>query len=118
MTTKTPTARTVSRLQGLDAERMSRNADRAAELLKGLANANRLMILCALAEGERSVSELNRQVPLSQSALSQHLAVLRRQGLVGTRREAQAVFYRLADTDALQVISTLHDIYCGPGHSG
>ena len=71
------------------------------------------MILCALADRERSVSELNAGVDLSQSALSQHLGVLRGQELVQTRRVAQTIYYSLADTDALRVIRTLHDIYCG-----
>jgi DNA-binding transcriptional ArsR family regulator len=65
-----------------------------------------------LAEGECSVGQLNERVELSQSALSQHLAVLREQGLVQTRRESQTIFYRLADTPALKIIRLLHDIYC------
>jgi DNA-binding transcriptional ArsR family regulator len=65
-----------------------------------------------LAEGESSVGELNKRVDLSQSALSQHLAVLRHQGLVKTRREAQTIHYSLAPTDALRVVSLLHEIYC------
>jgi DNA-binding transcriptional ArsR family regulator len=92
---------------------MARHADSAAALLKALANANRLAILCQLVSGERSVSELNRKVALSQSALSQHLALLREDGLVETRREAQAIYYRLADGPAARVLETLHAIYCG-----
>jgi len=84
----------------------------ATTLLKTLANEMRLSILCMLCEGERSVGELNQQLDLSQSALSQHLAVLRNSGLVATRREAQVVYYRLANSDATRLIQTLHDIYC------
>ena len=82
-------------------------------LLKGLANESRLMILCVLAEGERSVSDLNTIVPLSQSALSQQLARLRQQGLVKTRRESQTIYYSLEHGPADRVITLLHDIYCG-----
>ena len=71
------------------------------------------MILCVLAEGERSVSDLNTIVPLSQSALSQQLARLRQQGLVKTRRESQTIFYSLAEGPADRIITLLHEIYCG-----
>jgi len=91
---------------------MRRSAADAVCLLKSLANEGRLAILCVLAEGEASVSVLNQRVGLNQSALSQHLAVLREQGLVRTRREKQTVYYRLANTPALDVIALLHDIYC------
>jgi ArsR family transcriptional regulator, virulence genes transcriptional regulator len=88
------------------------HAQAAAALLKALANENRLMILCTLAAGELSVGELNERIPLSQSALSQHLAGLREAGLVATRKEAQTVFYRLEGTEAIQVIAVLQSIYC------
>lgn len=91
---------------------MRPHADEAAELLRALANEQRLMILCQLAAGERSVGELNDNFPLSQSALSQHLAVLRECGIVKTRKEAQTVHYSLADGPAARVMATLHDIYC------
>jgi ArsR family transcriptional regulator, virulence genes transcriptional regulator len=94
---------------------MSAHAEEAARLLKALANPHRLLVLCTLAEAELTVGELNERVPLSQSALSQHLAVLRADGLVATRREAQAIHYRLAPGPALAVIRTLHKVYCcGP----
>jgi len=96
----------------LNWEAMRRSASDAVFLLKGLANENRLMIMCVLAEGECSVGQLNDRISLSQSALSQHLAVLREQGLVLTRRESQTIYYRLADTPALEIINLLHDIYC------
>lgn len=96
----------------MDFYSMQRNASGAATLLKGLANENRLMIMCVLAEGETSVGQLNQRIELSQSALSQHLAVLREQGLVETRRESQTIYYRLAETPAMQIIELLHDVYC------
>jgi len=92
---------------------MREHAADAAGLMKALGNESRLMILCLLAEGERSVGELNAIIPLSQSALSQQLARLRQQGLVSTRREAQTIYYSLSAGPADQVIHLLHDIYCG-----
>jgi DNA-binding transcriptional ArsR family regulator len=92
---------------------MQDHASDAAGLMKALGNESRLMILCILAEGERSVGELNEMVPLSQSALSQQLARLRQQGLVKTRRESQTIYYSLASGPADRVINLLHDIYCG-----
>lgn len=82
-------------------------------MLKALANEKRLMLLCLLVEGEQSVGKLNAELDLSQSALSQHLAVLRADGLVDTRREAQTIYYSLAQGPAQRIIQTLHDIYCG-----
>ncbi len=68
--------------------------------------------MCVLSEGEISVGQLNRRIKLSQSALSQHLAVLREQELVKTRRESQTIYYSLADTAAMSIIELLHDVYC------
>lgn len=96
----------------LDAAAMKRNARKAVSLIKGLANENRLMVMCALCAGELSVGELNAKIALSQSALSQHLAILRQQGLVQTRREGQTIFYSLRDSAALRVIQALHDEFC------
>ena len=101
----------------IDADAMREHAGDAVALLKALANESRLMILCLLADGERSVGEINAMVDLSQSALSQHLAVLRDQDLVQTRREAQSVYYTLVSGPALSVIKTLHGIYCAPVRS-
>jgi DNA-binding transcriptional ArsR family regulator len=92
---------------------MQEHASDAAGLMKALGNESRLMILCILAESERSVGELNEMVPLSQSALSQQLARLRQQGLVKTRRESQTIYYSLSSGPADRVINLLHDIYCG-----
>ena len=97
----------------MDPEAMRSHAGEAARLLRALANDKRLMLLCLLVDGEHSVGELNAKVELSQSALSQHLAVLREDGLVTTRREAQTIFYALADGPAQRIIETLHGIYCG-----
>lgn len=90
------------------------NADAAAQWLKSLANPHRLMILCVLAAhgGEMSVSELNDAIDLSQSALSQHLAKLRAEGLVSTRRDSQTIFYSVVDGPALKVILVLHQHFC------
>ena len=98
----------------MDPEAMRAHAGDAARLLRALANDKRLMLLCLLFGGERSVGELNAKVDLSQSALSQHLAVLREDGLVSTRREAQTIYYALAPGPAQQVLATLHAIYCDP----
>ncbi|MBT8059200.1 MAG: metalloregulator ArsR/SmtB family transcription factor [Gammaproteobacteria bacterium] len=97
----------------LDFDAMKRNATDAVSLLKGLANESRLMIMCVLSEGEVSVGQLNQRIRLSQSALSQHLAVLREQGLVQTRRESQTIYYSLADTAAMDIVELLHEAYCG-----
>ena len=97
----------------IDAEQMRDHAGDAAQLLKALANEKRLMILCLLIEAERSVNELNEQLDLSQSALSQHLAVLRADGLVRTRREAQSIVYSIAPGPAERILQTLHAVYGG-----
>lgn len=97
------------------AQQMQARADEASDLLKAMANPQRLRVLCLLVEGEKSVGEINAAIDLSQSALSQHLAVLREQSLVVTRREAQVIYYSVADGPAHKIIETLHDIYCTPG---
>jgi len=97
-----------------DIAAMQAHAGDAAQLLKALANEKRLQILCLLTSVERSVGDINALLDLSQSALSQHLAVLREEGLVQTRREAQNVFYALTPGPAAQVMHTLHGIYCAP----
>lgn len=93
---------------------LEQNARKASALLKAMANERRLLILCHLATGEKSVGELEAMVSLSQSALSQHLARLRRDGLVGTRRAAQTIYYRLAGREAQAIMETLHALYCEP----
>jgi ArsR family transcriptional regulator, virulence genes transcriptional regulator len=97
-----------------DARAMRRHSAQAAKLLRALANEQRLLILCALAEGEATVAALNASVALSQSALSQHLAVLRTGGIVETRREAQQIYYSLKSGPAKLIMQQLYDIYCRP----
>jgi DNA-binding transcriptional ArsR family regulator len=92
---------------------LERKAAEAAGLLKLLANENRLLILCRLTlAGELSVNDLADGVGLSQSAISQHLAKMREEGLLATRREAQTVFYRTVDPNAARLLALLKDIYC------
>lgn len=88
-------------------------ASEAAAVMKSLSNESRLLVLCHLSEAlELSAGELTRRVGLSQSALSQHLARLREDGLVATRKEAQTVFYRVADTKMHRLLTVLHELYC------
>ena len=96
----------------VDLAAMQAHAGDAVQLLKALASEPRLKVLCLLVDGERSVGEINDLLELSQSALSQHLAVLREGGLVQTRRESQSVYYSVATGPVQQLIRTLHDIYC------
>ena len=98
---------------GIPASEFTRHAGEATSLLKVLANQSRLLILCYLVEsGEMAVGELVDRVGVSQSALSQHLAKLREEGLVVTRKEAQTVFYRVCDPKAEQLLALLHDLFC------
>lgn len=87
-------------------------AKRATGLLKAMSNPVRLMVLCQLAEGEKSVGELERVVDVSQSALSQHLALLRSRGLVTSRRAGQVIFYSLAGREAPALLAALYEMYC------
>jgi DNA-binding transcriptional ArsR family regulator len=93
-------------------ELMHAHAAEAAQLLKALGNEQRLHILCNLLDGPLSVGELNQRLELSQSALSQHLALLREMELVETRREAQTIYYSLPDGPVVRVMALLQDIYC------
>jgi DNA-binding transcriptional ArsR family regulator len=96
----------------MNIQALKEKSSQASQLLKSLANDKRLLILCYLSESERSVGELERLVDLSQSALSQHLARLRRDNLVQTRRDAQTIYYTIASAEAGAVLQTLHDLYC------
>ena len=98
----------------MNLQELKSNSTEAADLLKALSNRYRLMILCELNSGERSVSALEAVVPLSQSALSQHLAKLRERNLVATRREAQTIYYSLADGRVERLIGVLHELFCAP----
>ena len=96
-------------------DRMHEAAGAAEELLKALANRHRLMILCQLSDGERSVGELAELLGLRTSTVSQHLALLRKDGLVVTRREGQTVWYAIGSKAAQRMIETVYQIYCAPG---
>jgi len=102
----------------IDLERLHEKARRASTLLKAMSNEHRLMILCQLLKGEKSVGELEKIVGLSQSALSQHLARLRRDQLVKTRRSAQTIFYSLQGIEVSAVIQTLYTLYCAEDEAG
>lgn len=96
----------------MEIEALYESARRASALLKAMGNPHRLIVLCQLLRGEKSVTQLENLVGLSQSALSQHLARLRRDELVKTRRVAQTIFYSLAGEEASAVIATLYRLYC------
>jgi DNA-binding transcriptional ArsR family regulator len=91
------------------------NIRQAAELMRSLSNPNRLMIACALVEGEQSVSELESELGIKQPILSQQLADLREAGVVQARRSAKSVFYSIADAKAGHLIAALHQIFCNNG---
>jgi len=92
--------------------KLEANALRASALLKAMANPARLMVLCQIAQGEKSVGELEEAVGLSQSALSQHLAVLRARHVVTARREGQTIFYSLTSPEASSLMSALYEVFC------
>ena len=97
----------------IDMQPLTDQSAKASALLRALANQQRLLILCHLAvNGEMSVTAIGQRMPLSQSALSQHLARLREEGIVDFRREAQTIFYHIADPKAARLLEVLHDIYC------
>ena len=102
----------------IDPAELGAHAETAAALLRAMSGKWRLLVLCHLVEGERSVGALQRIVGLSQSALSQHLAVLRRMKLVETRRSTQTIYYRLAGGAAAAILETLHRLYCAPAGGG
>jgi ArsR family transcriptional regulator, virulence genes transcriptional regulator len=95
-----------------DIDRMADNAKRASEFLKALAHESRLMILCILTEGEKSVSELEDHLGLRQPTVSQQLARLRADGLVAARRDGKTVYYSVASDEALIVIGAIYDVFC------
>jgi ArsR family transcriptional regulator len=97
----------------LDLETFEKQATEVADILRALANERRLMILCKLVEwGEANVTTLAEAVGLSQSALSQHLAKMRDEGIVTTRRESQTIWYRIADPRIEQLFATLYGLFC------
>lgn len=96
----------------MDINELEANAERAAALMKSMGSPRRLLILCQLVEGEKAVGELEKTVGLSQSALSQHLAVLRHKGYVATRRSGQQIFYSLAGDEVRAILGSLYALYC------
>jgi DNA-binding transcriptional ArsR family regulator len=92
------------------------HATEAAALLKAMANDQRLLVLCSLVPGPLAVGQINERVQLSQSALSQHLGVLREAGLVATTRRSQTIYYALAQGPALQVMEVLYKVFCAPSY--
>jgi DNA-binding transcriptional ArsR family regulator len=91
---------------------MGQAADQASELLKALANRHRLLIICQLIEAERSVGELAEFLNLRDSTVSQHLALLRKDGLVSARRDAQTIYYSIASKPAREVLKALYEVFC------
>ncbi len=96
----------------IDGKALRQHAKDAAQLLKAIGNPARLTILCALVDGEHSVSELSEIADISMSAVSQHLGILRREDFVQTRRDAQTIYYSLGDHDLQDLMRCLHDMYC------
>ena len=98
----------------IDSGIMERAADQASDLLKALSNRHRLLIICQLIDGERSVGELAQFLNLRDSTVSQHLALLRKDGLVAARRDAQTIYYSIASEPARKVLITLYYVFCAP----
>lgn len=96
----------------IDPQRMAAAADKASELMKTLGHKDRLMVLCHLNSGEKSVGELASLLDIPQSPLSQHLARMRKEHLVKTRREAQTIYYSIARNDAARIVALMHELYC------
>jgi len=101
-------------LASVNLEKLQAQAAEAEKLLKAMANRARLMILCELLDGERTVTELHVAVGLTMSAASQHLAKLREEGIVATRRESQTIYYSLASEAAERMLGVLYEIFCAP----
>lgn len=96
----------------IDPGRMAVAASRASELMKTLGHKDRLMVLCHLISGEKSVGELAGLLDIPQSPLSQHLARMRKENLVSTRREAQTIYYSIASEEAARIVGLMHELYC------
>lgn len=94
-------------------ELLHANAEQCSQFLKQLANSDRLLLLCQMLDGEKSVSELESLTQIHQPSLSQQLAVLRKEGLVETRKEGKQVFYRVGDKRVLAMMETLYELFCG-----
>ena len=102
----------MSHVSEMNLGELQSRAQRATGLLKAMSNPVRLLVLCQLAEGEKSVGELERVVDVSQSALSQHLALLRSRGLVASRRAGQTIHYSLAGREAPALLAALYELFC------
>jgi len=96
----------------IDPQKMARAAQKASELMKTLGHKDRLMVLCHLISGEKSVGELAGLLEIPQSPLSQHLARMRKESLVTTRREAQTIYYTIASGEAARFVTLMHELYC------
>lgn len=103
---------------GLDLASMRAHASEAVNMLKLLGNEDRLMLLCQISLQERTVTELEQLTGITQPTLSQQLGVLRREGLVSTRREGKFIWYQLADARVLQLMQVVHQLFCGPAAHG
>lgn len=104
--------RKMNRMMAVNPAELQAKALMVTRLLKAMANPSRLLVLCQLADGEKSVGELELAVGLSQSALSQHLALLRHENVVTTRRAGQNIFYLLSSTEAAAIMHTLYEVFC------
>ena len=102
----------MERNASMDVDQMARSASRASALMKTLGHKDRLMILCQLADGEKSVGQIANLLEISQSPLSQHLSRMRKEGLVDTRREAQTIFYSLKSGEASRIVEVLYELFC------
>ena len=98
----------------IDLKQMAKSASRASGLMKTLGHKDRLMILCHLAEGEKSVGQIADLLEISQSPLSQHLSRMRKEGLVETRRQAQTIYYSLKSGEASRIVEVLYELFCAP----
>jgi DNA-binding transcriptional ArsR family regulator len=98
----------------IETEKMSQAAEMAVGLLQSLGNKSRLMIMCQLIGGEKSVGQLAELLQVRESTVSQHLALLRKDRLVATRRQGQTIFYAICSDQARRLLETLYDIYCPP----
>jgi DNA-binding transcriptional ArsR family regulator len=108
----TVTSRQPTHDSGTDAGKMADKAKHAADFLKALAHENRLMILCILSQGEKSVSELERQLELRQPTVSQQLARLRADGLVSARRDGKTIYYSVASPEARVIVGAVYQVFC------
>jgi DNA-binding transcriptional ArsR family regulator len=98
----------------IEAKAMEAAADRASDLLKALANRHRLLIVCQLVDGEQSVGELAKRLGIRDSTVSQHLALLRKDGLVAARRDGQTIWYSISSAEARELLAVLYRVYCAP----